>query len=253
MNELLKGKVAIITGSTSGMGESAAYLFAKNGAKVIVTGRREKEGKRVADKIKKSGGQAIYIQLDVSNEDNVKAMIQETVKKYGKIDILYNNAGIEAQGLITSASEEEINKVFNINIKGVMYCAKHALPYMKKGSSIINTASIAGLIGFPNLTIYGATKGAVVSITRDLALDYAKNNIRVNCICPGIIWTDMVKKYLESAPDKEAVKKQLTLGTPLGRLGEPEEVAELALFLASDKSSFITGAIIPIDGGYTTQ
>ena len=250
---MLKGKVAIITGSTGGMGESAAYLFAKNGAKVVVTGRREEEGKRVVSKIKKSGGQAIYIKLDVSNEDSVKNMIQEAIKKYGKIDVLYNNAGVESQGLITNASEEEINKIFNINIKGVMYCAKHAIPHMKKDGSIINTASIAGLIGFPNLVIYGATKGAVVSLTRDLALDYAKEGIRVNCICPGIIWTDMVKKYLDESPDKEAVKKQLTLSTPLGRIGTPEEVSELALFLASDKSSFITGAIIPIDGGYTTQ
>ena len=167
---MLKGKVAIITGSTGGMGESAAYLFAKNGAKVVVTGRREEEGKRVVSKIKKSGGQAIYIKLDVSNEDSVKNMIQETIKKYGKIDVLYNNAGVESQGLITNASEEEINKIFNINIKGVMYCAKHAIPHMKKDGSIINTASIAGLIGFPNLVIYGATKGAVVSLTRDLAL-----------------------------------------------------------------------------------
>jgi len=250
---MLKGKVAIITGSTSGMGEAAAYLFAKQGAKVVVTGRRESKGKTVVAKIKKNKGQAIYVELDVSDEVSVKSMVKEVLKKWGKIDILYNNAGIETQGLIKDMTDKEWNKIFSVNIKGMMYCCKHVTPKMKKGSSVINTASVAGLVGYANLSIYGATKGAVVSLSRDLAIELAPKGIRVNCICPGVIWTEMVKRYIKISPDPKVVKEQLITGTPLGRVGQPEEVAELALFLASDKSSFITGAIIPIDGGYTAQ
>ena len=250
---MLKGKVAIITGSTSGMGEAAAYLFAEHGARVVVTGRRENKGQAIVSKIKKMKGQAIFVRLDVSDESSVKAMIKEVMNKWGRIDVLYNNAGIESQGTIKDMTNEQWNKVFNVNIKGMMYCCKHATPKMKKGSSIINTASVAGLVGYANLSVYGATKGAVISLTRDLAVELGPRGIRANCICPGVIWTDMVKRFVKMSPDPATTKKQLIKGLPLNRVGQPREVAELALFLASDKSSFMTGAIIPIDGGHTTQ
>lgn len=240
MFEDLKGKVAIITGSTSGMGKSAAFLFAKHGCKVVVVGRNEEEGKKVAEKIKKN---AMFVKCDVSDESCVKKMIDEVIKKFGKIDILYNNAGILLQKPIDLTSAEEFESVIKVNLEGQFLCAKYALAKMKQGASIINTASIAGLVGFPALTAYCASKGGIIALTRQLALDLAKKGIRVNCICPGAIDTPMTKGVTE-----EQIKQMV----PLGRIGKPEEVANLALFLASDASSYITGSIIVIDGGATS-
>ncbi|MBD3312246.1 SDR family oxidoreductase [archaeon] len=249
---MLKDKVIIITGSTSGIGKAGALLFAKYGAKVVVTGRRESKGQAVVKKIKKQKGKAIYAELDVTKEESIKEMVKTVIKKWGRIDALWNNAGVEAQGLITEASQKDIDKIINVNLKGMMLCCKHVIPKMKKKGSIINTASIAGLVGFEKLSIYGASKGGIIALTRDLAMDYAKK-IRVNVICPGVIWTPMVKRYIKDAPDKEAAKKGFIADIPMGRMGKPEEVAELAAFLASDKSSYLTGSIITVDGGYTVK
>lgn len=249
---MLKDKVVIITGSTSGIGKAGALLFAKYGAKVVVTGRRESKGQAVVKKIKKQKGKAMYVELDVVKENTIKNMVKKVTNKWGGIDVLWNNAGVEIQGLITKASEKDIDKIINVNLKGMMLCCKHVIPKMKKKGSIINTASVAGLVGFEKLSIYGSTKGGIITLTKDLALDYA-DKLRINCICPGVIWTPMVKRYIKDAPDKEAAKKEFTADIPMGRMGKPEEVAELAAFLASDKSSYLTGSVITVDGGYTVK
>jgi len=243
----LKGKTALITGATSGMGEAAAKLFASEGARVAVIGRNEAEGERV---VKEIGKESLFIKCDVSNEAQVKSMFDLVVKKWGKLDILYNNAGILVQNPVTETSEDDFNKVINIDLKGVFFCCKHGIPVMSKGGSIINTASIAGLKGLPNLAAYTASKGGVIALTRQLAIEYSKS-IRVNCICPGTIYTPMVAKYLKFAPAKLIAEARIKKMVPIGRFGQAEEVAQLALFLASDESSYITGSIITIDGGLT--
>lgn len=245
----LKDKVAVITGSTSGMGEAAAKLFASEGAKVAVIGRNEAEGARVVGEIIKSKGQAIFIKADVSKEDDIKRMIETVINNWGKLDILYNNAGILIQKPVTETSEEDFNNIINTNLKGVFLCCKHGLPFMKKGSSVINTASIAGLIGFPNIAAYSASKGGIIALTRQLAIDYASKGLRVNCICPGTIYTPMVTNFLKFAPVKLIADAKIKQMVPLKRFGQAEEVAQLALFLASDESSYMTGSVITIDGG----
>jgi NAD(P)-dependent dehydrogenase (short-subunit alcohol dehydrogenase family) len=248
MNDL-SGKVCVITGSTSGMGKAAAILFSKEGAKVVITGRHEDEGLNVVKECPNS----IFIKLDVSVEDSVKAMIAEVIKKYGRLDVLYNNAGVEEMIPITKVTNEFVDKILGINLKGILLCCAHAIPYMKKGSSIINTASIGGLIGYSNLSVYCASKGGVIALTRSLALELASKGIRVNCICPGPIFTPMVSNQLKILPAKWIADNEVKKQVPMGRFGTAEEVANLALFLASNKSSFMTGSIIPIDGGATSK
>jgi NAD(P)-dependent dehydrogenase (short-subunit alcohol dehydrogenase family) len=250
----LEGKVAIITGASSGIGKATALLFGREGAKVVVNySHSADEADEVVNSILKSGGEAIAIKADVSKEHEVKAMIEETIKKYGKIDILHNNAGVELQKPITITSEEEWNKVLDINLKGMFHCSKYALSYMKEGGVIVNTASVAGLFGSANLSAYCASKGGVIALTKALALEYAPNKIRVNCICPGAIDTPMLRRFIDASPDPKATEKQFTSMHPLGRLGQPEDIARAALFLASDSSSFITGHSLVVDGGFTAQ
>jgi NAD(P)-dependent dehydrogenase (short-subunit alcohol dehydrogenase family) len=252
----LKGKVALITGASSGMGKSAALLFASEGAKVIVNYAHSPEkADEVVSAIKRAGGEAVSIAADISKEDSIIVMVDSALKKFGKIDILYNNAGIELQKPVTATTEDEWNNVLDTNLKGMFLCCKHIIPIMvKNGSgSIINTASVAGLAGTSNLVAYSASKGGVIALTRALAIEHAPDKIRVNAICPGAIDTPMIRRFIEASPDPKAMEAQLATMHPLGRMGQPEDVAKLALFLASDESSFMTGAIIPIDGGYTAQ
>jgi NAD(P)-dependent dehydrogenase (short-subunit alcohol dehydrogenase family) len=252
----LKGKVALITGASSGMGRSAAILFAREGAKVIVNYAHSPEkANAVVDFIKKYGGEATAIGADISKEEDVVKLVEKAVAKYGKIDILYNNAGIELQKPLILTSETEWEDVLNTNLKGIFLCSKHIIMHMIQngGGSIINTSSVAGLAGMPNLGAYSASKGGVIALTRTLAVEYAKDKIRVNCICPGAIDTPMLRRFIEDSPDKKAMEEQLASMHPIGRIGTPEDVANVAMFLASDESSFMTGAIIPVDGGYTAQ
>jgi NAD(P)-dependent dehydrogenase (short-subunit alcohol dehydrogenase family) len=250
----LEGRVAIITGASSGIGKATALLFGREGAKVVVNySHSADEANEVVDSIIKSGGEALAIKADVSKEHEVKSMIEETIKKYGKIDILHNNAGVELQKPITITNEEEWNKVLDINLKGMFHCSKYAISYMKEGGVIVNTASVAGLFGSANLSAYCASKGGVIALTKALALEYAPNKIRVNCICPGAIDTPMLRRFIDASPDPKATEKQFTSMHPLGRLGQPEDIARAALFLASDSSSFITGHTLVVDGGFTAQ
>jgi len=242
----LDNKVAVITGAGSGMGQAAAILFAKEGAKVVVADWIAESGEETVRMVKEAGGEAIFIKVDVSKAEDAQKMIKTTVDTYGKLDVLYNNAGIAGEAAFTAeCTEENWEKVIAVNLKGVWLGMKYAIPEMLKigGGSIINTASQAGERGMPGIPPYTASKGGVLALSRATAMEYAKKNIRVNCINPGCIATPMAFGF------SEELKKRFTAAVPQGRFGEPEEVANAALFLASDESSHITGHALVVDGG----
>jgi NAD(P)-dependent dehydrogenase (short-subunit alcohol dehydrogenase family) len=252
----LKNKVALITGAGSGIGRATAILFAKEGAKVVVVCRTSSTGEETVKIIRKNNrGEALFIQADVSKTSDVKRMIENTVNNYGKLDILFNNAGINMRIPITEMDEEAWNKIIDINLKGVFLGCKYAIPVMIKqgGGVIINTASTFGFVGAPYHSAYCASKGGVAAFTRALALELAPYKIRVNCICPGTIETPLVKQIWEKSGKPEEMRESRLKLHPIGRLGKPEDVANAALFLASDDSSFITGTALFVDGGYTAQ
>jgi len=246
---LLKDKVAIITGGGSGFGRATSLLFAKEGAKVAVVDYVEEAAKMVANEIKSMGAEAIYVKADVSSEEDVMRFVDVTVKAFGKLDIIFNNAGIYVPGNAEQQKVEDWDRILNVNLKGVFLGCKYAIPHMKQngGGAIINTASAAALIGFPEAIAYAASKGGVVSVTRAVALDYAKFGIRANCICPGTSETAITKDVLADPQ----LRAMFLAPIPLGRFGQPEDVANAALFLASDLSAYITGAVLPVDGGWT--
>ncbi|MDK2812216.1 MAG: cyclopentanol dehydrogenase [Petrotoga sp.] len=245
----LEGKVAIITGAARGMGRAEAELFAKEGAKVVVADILEKEAKEVADKINKDGYEAMAVKLDVTKADEWKKVVDQVTEKWGKVDVLVNNAGIFPRSGVEDASEEEWDRVMNVNAKSQFLGIKYVLPAMKKAGkgSIINISSVAGIIGTGMAVAYHASKGASRLLTKTVAVELAKYNIRVNSVHPGVIRTDMTKDILED----EQTAKQFLGVTPLGRAADPEEVANGALFLASDESSYMTGSELVIDGGWT--
>jgi NAD(P)-dependent dehydrogenase (short-subunit alcohol dehydrogenase family) len=245
----LEKKVALITGGTSGIGRAAALAFAREGAKVVIAGRRSEEGNQVAAELQALGAEAIFIQTDVSVEAQVVHLVDETVKTYGKLDVLFNNAGVEGTFGVPLHEIENAtyDQLFNINVKGLFWVQKYASKAMlaSGGGSIVNTSSIAGQIGFAGASLYDASKHAVEGITKTAALELAKSGIRVNAVAPGAIKTDMADRALGAYQDHVATLH------PLGRLGQPEEVAEAVVFLASDRASFITGQSLAVDGGFT--
>lgn len=245
----LEGKVAIITGGTYGIGESTAYLFAKEGAKVVIAARSEDKGIRVVNNIKDNGGEALFVRTDVSKEEDVKNLVDETVKTFGKVDVLFANAGVGGMSNLDEETLEDWNYTISVDLTGVFLCNKYVIPEMEKngGGSIINCASILGHVGQPSVSAYAAAKGGVVNMTRTAAVTYAKKGIRINAVCPGYIETNI----LDGLNDE--MLEHLKSLHPIGRLGRPEEVAYAVLFLASDESSFITGANLLVDGGYTAQ
>ena len=254
----LKDKVAIVTGATSGIGRAAAVLFAQEGAKVVAVGRREAAGEEVIKKIKDRGGEAIFVKADVSKANGIKNMVHKTVQTYGRIDVLFNNAGIlpeAAKKTVADLSEEVWDEVMEINLKGVFLTSKYVVPEMIRagGGSIVNTSSTYGHIAAKNRSVYTASKGAVTLLTKSMALDYAPYNIRVNCVCPALVETELATEFLKMARKDEKVWGELMSKIPLGRVGTPEDVAYAALFLASDESSWITGSSLMVDGGYTAQ
>lgn len=246
----LENKVALITGAGSGIGKATALLFAEQGAKVVVSDINEDNGSSAVEELKKNGGDAFFIKADSSKPEDNEALVKQTIQKYGRLDIAVNNAGIG--GPLSATGEYPIDgwqKVIDINLSGVFYGLRYQIPAMQeKGGSIINVASILGQAGTKFSPAYVAAKHGVVGLTRAAALEYANKNIRINSVGPGYIKTPLVMKSLD-----DAARNALVGLHPIGRLGESEEIAELILWLASSKSSFVTGAYYPIDGGYLAQ
>jgi NAD(P)-dependent dehydrogenase (short-subunit alcohol dehydrogenase family) len=253
-----QGKVALITGASSGIGRATAIAFAREGAKVVVTSRRENEGKETVSLIKEVGGEGLFIRTDVSKEADVKAMVEGTVKAYGHLDYAFNNAGIE--GNIAPLPEQTVGdyeSVLGINVRGVFLSMKYEIPQMLKngGGAIVNMSSVLGLIGFPGMALYIASKHAVIGLTKSAALEYAKSGIRINAVSPAVIETDMVDRFVGKlgAGKEGEMRQQLAAMHPIGRTGKPEEIASAVLYLCSDGASFVTGQTLALDGGFTAQ
>ena len=245
----LKDKVAIITGAASGIGKATAKIFAEHGAKVVVADIDGDGGNQTVTDIQGASNEAIYVKTDVTIKADTEQMVAQTVKSYGKLDILFNNAGIAMRLPVAELSEEDWHRCLDVNLTGVFLCAKAAIPEMQKngGGSIINMSSIYGIVGADVRAAYVASKGAVTNLTRGMALDYAEDNIRVNCICPGFVETPLVAGVVKNPEEYQKLANK----HPMRRLGQPEEIAYGALYLASDESAFVTGIALPIDGGYT--
>ena len=253
MPGLVQGKIALVTGGGSGIGRATALKLAKEGAKVMIGDYMPKGGERTVRMIEEAGGEASFVAADVSVTKQVEAMVAKTVETYARIDCAFNNAGIEGRMANTvECTEETWDRTIAINLKGVWLCMKYEIPQMLKqgGGTIVNTASIAGLVGFEGLPAYNASKGGVVQLTRTAALEFATKNIRVNCVCPGVIRTPMVERLLDN---RSFTEEQLNAGEPMGRMGKPEEIAEGVLWLLSDASSFVTGHPLAIDGAWVAR
>jgi NAD(P)-dependent dehydrogenase (short-subunit alcohol dehydrogenase family) len=254
INMMLKNKVALITGGSSGIGMAIAERFLKEGAKIVINGRSQERCDTAQKQLKIIDADAVFCTTgDVSKWDDVQKMVERTIKQFGRIDILINNAGIYLEKRIEETTEDEWDQVININLKGVFLCSKAVYPHFKNQGSgtIVNMSSDSGISGNPNEAAYCASKGGVTNLTRAMALDYARENIRVNAICPAVINTPMLQKEVDMQEDKEAYLKEMDELHPIGRVGRPEEVAFAVLMVASDEASFITGANIPVDGGFT--
>jgi NAD(P)-dependent dehydrogenase (short-subunit alcohol dehydrogenase family) len=246
-----EGKVALVTGGTSGIGRAAAVAFAREGAKVVVAGRRPAEGEETVALVKKAGQDGRFVRTDVAKDADVNALVASTVKTFGRLDLAFNNAGVEEDpGPYLERSEAFFGNIMDVNVKGVWLSMKYEIPEMIKagGGAIVNTSSALGLIGMGGVAIYVASKHAVVGLTKAAALEFAKSKIRINVVCPAVIETAMFERF---AGDKPELRERLTGAHPIGRIGTPEEIADAVVWLCSEKSSFVTGVALPLDGGYT--
>ena len=253
MPATLQGKIALITGGSSGIGRAAALAFARAGAKVVLGNRRRAEGEETVKLVKQQGGDATLVRTDVTKAAAVEALIDKAVEIYGRLDCAFNNAGTTGVMARTAeCTEENWDYIINLNLKGVWLCMKYEILEMLKHGvgAIVNNASVAGIVGLRGGPAYSASKGGVIQLTRTAALEYSKNGIRVNAVCPGYVWTPMTEGHLKRNPEFEA---QIKKYQPLGRLGTPEEVAEAAVWLCSDAAAFITGHPLVIDGGSVAQ
>jgi NAD(P)-dependent dehydrogenase (short-subunit alcohol dehydrogenase family) len=250
MTTELEGKVGLVTGGTSGIGRDTALLFAKSGAQVVVAGRRELEGNETVELIRAAGGEGLFVKADVSKASDVQTLIQKTVERFGRLDIAFNNAGIEGVWVpIINQSEEDWDQTININLKGVWLCLKYEIRQMLKqgrGGAIVNMASITGLVGAAGAAVYSASKHGVMGLTKSAALETARNKIRINAVCPAVIETPMEER-LFGAP---AVHKYVLSCHPIGRFGKTTEVAEAVVWMCSEGASFMTGQSLVLDGGF---
>jgi NAD(P)-dependent dehydrogenase (short-subunit alcohol dehydrogenase family) len=249
MTAELEGKVGLVTGGTSGIGRDTAILFAKAGARVVVAGRREVEGKETVELIRAAGGDGLFAKADVSKASEVEMLVQKTVDNFGRLDVAFNNAGIEGIWVpITEQSEEDWDRTIDINLKGVWLCLKYEIRQMLKqvgGGAIVNMASVAGLMGLAGAGTYCASKHGVIGLTKSAALENARSGIRVNVVCPAVIETAMA----ERAYGQPEVNKFVLSLHPIGRFGRPEEIAEAVVWMCSDRASFMTGQSLVLDGG----
>jgi NAD(P)-dependent dehydrogenase (short-subunit alcohol dehydrogenase family) len=250
MTAELQGKVGLVTGGTSGIGRDTAILFARAGAKVVVAGRRAAEGDETLELVRAAGGDGLFVKTDVSKAAEVEALMQKVVEKFGRLDVAFNNAGIEGVWVpIVRQSEEDWDRTLDINLKGVWLCLKYELRQMLKqggGGAIVNMSSVTGLIGSAGAAAYSASKHGVIGLTKSAALETAKNGIRVNAVCPAVVETPMEKR-LFGAP---AVHKNVLSCHPIGRFGKPTEIAEAVVWMCSDRASFMTGQSLILDGGF---
>ncbi len=246
-----KERSAIITGGGTGIGEATALLLARNGAKVLIAGRREEKLKELSDKAKQEGLSIGYKVCDVSVESDCVATVETALCEHGKIDILFNNAGIIFSCPFHEVETERFQEIFDINVKGAFMMCKYAIPHMISAGRgfIVNNSSVIGLKGFAGLSAYSASKGALVQLTRSMALEYADKGLRINAVCPGGVWTPMFDSYLERAEDADAAQAFMESLHPMGRLADPYEIAEAVLFLCDEKIMFNTGSMLSVDGG----
>ena len=252
MNDF-QGKVAIVTGGTSGIGRAAAIAFARQGARVVVAGRRTAEGEETVRLLRAEGGEGLFVATDVAQAAQVKNLIGRTLERFGRLDFAFNNAGIEQQPTpFLDQNEEDYDRVMDINVKGVWLSMKYEIPAMLKsgGGSIVNTSSALGVIAFAGVEVYVASKHAVIGLTKSAALEYGKQGIRVNAVLPAVIETDMYERFTGEKPEMQAAMAALH---PIGRIGTSEEVADAVIWLSSAKSSFVTGHSLLVDGGFTAQ
>ena len=254
MTNRFTDKVVIVTGGNSGIGRAATRQFAAEGAKVLVAARDEKRSTQVVEEVTKAGGAAIAQACDVTKEDDCAAVVERCRDEFGRLDVLFNNSGIIYRDKTTiETSQQEWDSTFAVNTLGTFLMSKHALPLMigGGGGAIVNNASYVGLVGGRGIAAYSASKGAVVLLTKSMALDHAADGVRVNCVCAGSVDTPMLAGEMEAMGGQEVVRPQFEQKHPLGRIGSPDEIAQAVLFLASDDAAFITGAALPIDGGIT--
>jgi meso-butanediol dehydrogenase / (S,S)-butanediol dehydrogenase / diacetyl reductase len=255
MTMQLGGKVAIVTGSGSGIGRASAQLFAEEGASVVVVDCNKSAAEETVESIRKKGLKATLCHADVSKAQDAERMVETAVKEHGKLDILFNNAAVQFMAKLVDTTEEVWDKVQSVNLKGFFLGCKYAIPAMIRagGGSIVNMSSALGFVGDPDLVAYGAAKGGIIAFTKAAAMGYGPYKIRVNCICPGDVDTPLLQDYFNSLPDPAGFRQEVYSKYALRRIAEPRDIAQLALFLASDASSFMTASVVVIDGGLTSK